>query len=341
MAKVSIKDIAKEVGVSKSLVSIVLNNRGDELSISKETQKKVQKAAKDLNYRPNQLARSLRLQKSNTVGLILPNITDRYFTSVANNVEKCADKNDYHIIICNSHEDQQKELKQIQMLIDRGVDGLIIAPSKKDQSWIEELNQANIPFVLIDRKFSNINTNYVIYENYQGAFNIISHLLELGYTKIAQLTLLPYMDVIAERDRGYREALQKYKIRYSKKNVQEISLNNMYENVKRAMQKLLSPPLSVEAIFTHNNVLAEYVLDCATELRLRIPRDFALVSFGDQNLFKSTNPSITCVSTPDDEIGENAMHILMNSIKGNSNKKSKIVLPTGIVLRESCGRFLK
>jgi len=340
MAKVSIKDIAKEVGVSNSTVSLVLNGRGNELSINKLTQEKVRNAAKKLNYRPNQLARSLRMQKTFTIGLILPNITDRYFASVANTVEKCADKNNYQTIICITHENEEKELKQIQMLIDRGVDGFIICPTKKEQKWIDELNQKKIPFVLIDRKFSDIDTNYVIYENYKGSFNITSHLLELGYTKIAQLTLVPYMEVIAERDRGYREALQKYNLRYNKKLVREISLENMYDDVKKNIKELLGSPISVQAIFTHNNVLAEYVLECANEMKLRIPLDFALVSFGDQNLFKSTNPPITCVSTPNDEIGESAMKILMNEINGKSKKNIKVILPTELVKRESCGRFL-
>jgi len=341
MKRVSLSDIAKKVGVSTSLVSIVLNGRGEELGINKETQQKVISVAKEMNYRPNQLARSLRLNKSNTIGLILSNITDKYFSRIASSVEKFAEKLGYQVIICTTHEKQERETEQIHMLLDRGVDGLIITPTKKDHSWIKDINQNKIPFVFIDRYFSKIDTNYVVYENFQGAFDITNHLLSLGYTKIAQLTLIPYMNVIAERDRGYREALMKNNIRYNKKLVKEICLDNMYDDVKKAIQELLRQPDSVQAIFTHNTVLTEYVLEVSAEMKLRIPKDFALVSFGDQKIFNSTNPSITCVKTPTDEIGEKAMEILMNSINNKIEPTlTQITLPTEIVLRESCGRFL-
>ncbi len=336
-----LKDIAKKVGVSKALVSIVLNDRGDELGVNKTTQQQIKATAKDLNYRPNQLARSLRLQKSNTIGLILPNITDKYFSNIASSIEKTADQYGYQLIISTSHEDEEREQRRINMLIDRGVDGLIITPSKKNDSWVKQLIKSKIPFVLIDRHFSKIDTHYVVCENYQGAYEINTHLLKMGYQKIAQLTLIPYMDVIAERNRGYRDALKQFNIRYSKKLVHEISLDRLYDDVKCAMQALFKPPVSAQAIFTHNNVLAEYVLQCASEMKLRIPRDFALVSFGDQNLFKSTNPAITSVKTPDTAIGQKAMEILQQEITGKlTGEKVRIMLPTEVVLRESCGRYM-
>ncbi len=342
MKRISLSDIAKKIGVSTSLISIVLNGRGDELGINKDTQKKVIDTAKELNYRPNQLARSLRLKRTNTIGLILSNISDTYFAHIAGSIERCAEKYGYQVIICTSHENQQKETEKIEMLIDRGVDGLIIIPTKKNHSWIKELKQNKIPFVLIDRYFPKIDTNYVVNENFQGAFDITVHLLKLGYLKIAQLTLIPYMNVIIDRDSGYRKALAQYNLRYNKKLVREICLDSMYEDVKSAMQELLRPPISAQAIFTHNNVLAEYVLEIASEMKLRIPKDFALVSFGDQNLFKYTNPSITCIKTPTEQIGKQAMNILMQSIESEVDVEySHVVLQTEIILRESCGRFLQ
>jgi len=167
-------------------------------------------------------------------------------------------------------------------------------------------------------------------------------LIHLGIKKIAQLTLFTYFDVIAERDRGYKEALAKHGINCNKEWVREISIENMHEDVKKALKELLKPPYSVEAVYTHNNVLAETVLECANEMNMRIPKDFSLVSFGSQNIFKLTNPAITCIQTPDEEIGTQAIEILVQSIKKkNTGKTVQKVLPVKLILRESCGRFFR
>lgn len=337
MKRKSLKDIARELGVSASLVSLVLNNRGDEVGISPATQERVRRLAKSLNYRPNQLARNLRLQKTQTIGVIVPNLADAFYARIVHRIQQLLGEHGFSVLVCSSEEDQQKEAREINLLRDRQVDGFIIAPTEKNSDLILKMRKAKIPFVLIDRYFPRINTNRVSFQNFEGALLAVQHLIARGYRRIAQLTISPHLFAIKERDRGYRTALKEAGLRFNKNLSCEIQPDSILHDVKQALDDFLALPNPPDAIFAHNNVIAGAVLDVAAEQGLRIPDDLALISFGDHALFKVTNPPVTCVDQPMEMIGEKSVEILLQEIEreGRPLNDQQIIFPTKLIARQS------
>lgn len=343
MKRTSIADIAKNLGVSKTLVSMVLNDQGDKNGISKDTQKRVLEMARKLNYQPNLFARGLRLGKSNTLGLIVADISNAFYSKISRSIEDNASKYGYNLMICSSDEKEDKELQLIQMLKERQVDGLIISSTLSSHEAILQLKKENYPFVLIDRYFPQINANYVIVDNYNGAFDAVEHLISLGYDKIAQITISPaHITSLKERTRGYREALKKHNIRYNKKLNREIPFGNIKDRVYKEIKDLIMPPYNVRALFVANNNLAIACLESINEMNLRIPQDIAFVSFDDISVFKFCYPPVTSIAQPVERICEEAVKMLVDEIESTDKviKKQHVVLPTDLIVRRSCGSFL-
>jgi len=343
MKRTSIADIAKKLNVSKTLVSMVLNGHGDKNGISRETQKRVMETAKKLNYQPNLFARGLRLGKSNTLGLIVADISNAFYSKISRGIEDNASKYGYNLMICSSDEKEDKELRLIQMLKERQVDGLIISSTLSKHEAILRLKKENYPFVLIDRYFPQIKTNYVIVDNYKGAFDAVEHLIKLGYDKIAQITISPaHITSLKERTRGYHDALKKYNLRYNKTFNREIPFGNIRDRVYNEIRELIMPPNNVRALFVANNNLAIACMESINEMNLRIPQDIALVSFDDINVFKFCYPPVTSIAQPVDKICEEAVKMLVNEIESSEKlmKKKHVILPTDLVVRRSCGGFL-
>lgn len=344
MKKASLSDIADSLGVSKTLVSLVLNNKGNKNGISQNTQKKVFAKAKELNYQPNQMARGLRLGRSETIGLIVADISNTFFARIARKIEDAASKHGYNVIYCSSDEKPEKEIQLIRMLKDRQVDGIILSSTLSDPTEIKNLIKENYPIVLIDRYFNKLNAHHVRIDNKGGALNITQHLINLGHQRIGILSVTPsHISTIADRVSGYKEALKQNGIKFNSKLNYEIGFHTLEKDVLSALKGLLKPPTSATAIFATNNIIARMCIRKLKEMNLQIPRDVALVSFDDIELFEFNYPPITAVSQPVDEIGENAVSILINQIK-NKNKDLKtvqqIVLPTNLVIRKSCGSYL-
>ena len=189
MKKVFLKDIAKDLNVSKTAVSLVLNNKGDENKISQDTQRKIIDYAKTHNYVPNQLARGLSRGKSETIGLIIPNISDTFYAKVASFIEKKAKEHGYTVIFSSSNEDPKMEAELIQSMLNRQVEGLIIASTQQNQKEIRSLKNGNFPFVLFDRHYPESETDYVVVDNFGGSRIATEHLLNLGRRKIGFVTL--------------------------------------------------------------------------------------------------------------------------------------------------------
>ncbi len=338
--KNSINDIANSLGVSKTLVSMVINNRGDEYGISKITQKKVWKKVKEVDYKPNLMARSLRLGKSNTIGLIVSDISNSFYSKIARNIERYAEAKGYNLIICSTDEDIPREIRLINMLKDRQVDGIIISSSQKDSAEFDLLIKDKYPFVLIDRYIPGLETNYVGVDNIKGTYDALMHLIKQGYDKIAVFAITPtYITPINDRIVGYMKALMDSGLNYNKNLLKEIPYNNIKHAVKDELKKLLLPKNKINAIFAINNSIAISCIEYFNEMHIKIPEDVALLSFDDIDLFKLTIPTITSVQQPIEEICKQAIDILENQInKNNSNSKykmQKIILPTNLKIRRS------
>ena len=343
MKKASLADIAKALSVSKTLVSLVLNGKGNEVGINVDTQKRVVAKAQELNYKPNQFARGLRMGKSNTLGLVVSDISNTFYAKICRSAEDYAARNGYNLFICSSDENAVKELHLIQMLVDRQVDGLIISTSQETTKEFTRLKKLKLPFVLIDRHFPRLDANYVTVDNFQGGYDATKHLLDIGHKRVGHLTISPsHLITVKERTRGYREALKDAGIRYEKSLVREIPFYNIHTRVKQEVKELLRSPHNISALFVANNNLATAVIECMNELQLRIPHDLALVSFDDVELFKLCYPPVTAVSQPIEEIGRKATEILIGQLKNPEKigQTEKVVLKTDLVIRRSCGSFI-
>lgn len=339
MKKVSLQDIAKSLDVSTALVSFVLNNRGDEKGIKKDTQQRVIDKAKELNYKPNHIARGLRLGKSETLGLIVADISNKFYAKIAKRIEEVASKYNYNLIICSSDENPDKEIKLIEMLRERQVDGLIISTTQKNPALFLHLKKEKFPFVLIDRQFNKLKTNYVGVENYKGAYEATNMLINSGYKRIAFFNISPtFLSSVKERENGYKDALKDNGIRVKSQFIKEIDFENIKKQVYQELTVLTQSPFNVEALLTVNNNIAVAALECIKELNIKIPNDLALVSFDEIELFRFCSPAITSIAQPVSDIGEEAVNILLDTI--NAKQSGLFIqkkLPVQIIIRESCG----
>jgi LacI family transcriptional regulator len=340
LKKTSLNDIAKSLNVSKALVSFVLNGHGDEKGISSETQKRVLDKAKELNYKPNQIARGLRLGKSHTIGLIVADISNKFYSKIARQIEIVASRHNYNLIFCSSGEDMAKEVELIDMLRERQVDGLIISTTQKEASAFTRLKREKFPFVLIDRSIPRLLSNFVGVDNFSGAFTATEHLIENGYQKIALLKISPsYLSTIKEREQGYREALKKNSLRINGKLIRSIDCFDIRNQVREALRELIQPPHSINALFSVNNNITIHCMEYLNEMNIRIPQDMAIVSFDDIDLFRLSYPTITAVAQPVKKIGEVAVNILLDEINEINPEIKQVSLPVKLIERRSCGIF--
>lgn len=341
MKKVSLNDIALELNVSKTLVSFVLNGRGDEKGISKATQKRVREIARELNYKPNHFARGLRLGKTHTIGLIVADISNKFYAQIASQIEKVASLHNYNLIISSSDENPEKEEALINMLKDRQVDGLIISTTQNDSQVFSQMHKEEYPFVLIDRNLPRLASNFVGCDNYQGAFDATSHIIENGYKKVGLLKISPsHLSTISEREFGYRAALKANGIRVNNRLIKTISFQEIRSSVREILQQLIQPPYSIDAVFSLNNNITVACMEYFNEMNLRIPQDVALVSFDDIELFNFSSPSITAVSQPVIDIGESAVKLLLSEIDQLSQDKTQVIFPVEVIKRRSSGLFV-
>jgi LacI family transcriptional regulator len=340
MKKVRLEDIASKMGVSKTLVSMVLNGYGDKNGIKKETQERVIALTRELDYKPNQVARSLRLGKSNTIGLIVADISNAFYAKMARNIEDECNKYGYNLIICSSDEKDAKEASLIRMLKDKQVDGLIISSTLVDNTEIMVMKQENFPFVLVDRYFPEISdTNYVVIDNYKSSFKAVKYLIDLGHLNIAMLSISPsHLTSVKDRNKGYFDALKKGNINTDHYLHCQIPFENIEQSVEYSVEKLLRYDQKVTAILTVNQNIALATLKSLKKYDVKIPDDISLITFDDLPVFELITPSITTISQPLDIISKNAVSILMEEINHKDKRKLKdqIVVSSFFELRESC-----
>lgn len=337
--KIALTDIAEALGVSRTLVSMVLNGQGDVHGISPITQAKVKAKAKELNYKPNSIARGLRTGKSNTIGLIVTDISNSFYATIARRIEDNLRNLGYHLIFCSSDERGEREEELIQMLRGRQVDGLILATTFQETKVLEEMIKDNYPFVLIDRHIPNLETNCVVVDNYNSSKNAVKHLIQKGHQEIGMLTISPsHLSTIQDRERGYKDALTDHKLSIQSDNICEIAFDDIYNQVGFSLKRMLEQPNPVTAIYAINNNIGKACLEHLVEMNIKIPEDVALLSYDDIDVFKFCG--ITAIAQPIEEIGDKAVSILLNNVKGktpNSSLCKQIVLPAQLQVRKSCG----
>lgn len=338
MKKIHLKDIAKSLNLSKTTVSLVLNNRGDEQKISKKTQKLIVDFAKKHNYKPNQLARGLSKGKSETIGLIIPNISNIFYANIASRIEKRAKDFGYSVVFSSSNEDPATEHDLISSMLNRQVDGLIIASTQKNLTEIKLLKYSGFPFVLIDRHYPNMETNYVIVDNYGGVRNATNHLWNNGRTRIGFVSLKLEMEVLKQRLFGYQNTINNLTNSQNNDFVKELSLENYKNEMKLALTELVISPNRVDAIIFATHFLASSGFRELLNMDVKVPQDIAIISFDEFSAFDLVDPPITSVIQPVTEISDFAVEILVDEMekKGIILEKNKI-LDTELMVRKSCG----
>lgn len=344
MKKTSLEDVAKELGVSKTLVSMVINGKASHYGISKATEKKVWEKIEEMGFKPNLTARKLRTGKSNVIGLIVADISNSFYAKIARSIEDAASQRGYHLVICSSDEKPQREAELISILCDQHqVDGLIVSSTLDSPATFKKLEQQNIPFIMMDREFPKYNFPSVTVDNRKGAEIAVTHLLEQGLSKIGMITLSPsHISTLSNRLEGYKDALKSRGINYNSKLVREVTFNNIEEEIQKQVSELLNLPYSVQGVFTANNIVALHTISVIQKMGLRIPQDVSLVSFDDIETFEFTYPPVTAVSQPLHEIGQEAVRLLFDVMENKDpNKDYKIVLPVSLIIRSSCGQKMK
>lgn len=351
MKKVSLDDVSKELNVSKTLISMVLNGKATQYGISKKTEERVMEKVKEMNFKPNATARKLRTGKSNVLGLIVADISNPFYAKIARSIEDTANKKGYYLVICSSDENPQREANLIDILAnEQQVDGLIVSSTLSDPDMFNVLKDQNIPFVLLDREFESGLYPSVTVDNRKGAEVLIQHVIDKGITDIGVITIsTSHISTLKDRINGYKDALEKNNAAFKESLIREVSYENMRDDVIKEVAFLLSPKNNIKAIFALNNLVALYTLEAIQLMGLNIPNDMSLVSFDDIEFFKFTTPPITSISQPLEKIGSQAMELLFELINNKENIKNgkeviqksidefRVVLPVDLVERLSCG----
>lgn len=334
MKRTSLQDIANEVGLSKTTVSWILNNKGKENNINPKTIEKVQEVAKEMNYFPNYLAKSLSLGKSNTIGLIVPRITDSHFAQIAETLEKEAYSQNYTVIYGSAEEQKYKEHNLIHTFLGKQVDGLIIASSLYNAEDIELLKYKNFPFVLIDRYYPEIETNFIVVEDEGGAYSIVSELIHKNKKRIGFVTVNSHLLPLTFREEGYKRALADAAIDIDRSLMKEVDFNNVKTSTYNNVKELVCNH-KVDAIFFTTHYLAANGFKCLKELDLSIPDDITICCFGDSHYLGLLDSPITVIPMPAEQIGQEALRILLNNIKHKNQPIEKIILPVKTKVRKA------
>ncbi len=329
--KITIKDIAKEANVSTATVSKILNNKDQR--ISSQTRKRVLEIAKNKNYIPNSMARSLVTKKTNTIGLILPDITNPFFPELARGVEDKANEEGYMIMFCNTDDDADKESNYLEMLAQKMVDGIILTQSANKEGNIETLNKLKIPVVLIDRDIEMKNIKgKVLVNNFSGAYEGVSYLIKKGYRKIAFITGPLSTTTSKERLNGYVKALEDAKIDVN----YELILEGEYK-AKWGIDGtnlLLEKKLKFDAIFCGNDLIAINAIKTLKERNIKVPNDVGVLGYDNIYLAEMIDPPLTTINQPAYKMGYEAVKLLIDILE--NNEKGRIIkLKTNLVLRKS------
>ena len=334
MKKVSMKNIAKELNVSITTVSFVVNGRNKEKGISDATTKKVKDLIEKRGFNPNASARALRTGKSNTIVLIVEDIANSFFGSIAKNIEAAAHKNGYKIFYGSTDNNNYTSESLIANMKNSGVDGFIITPTDSLSEEILNLKKENIPFVLIDRILPGIETNNVTLDNFKGAYELTKHLVDNGYERIGFITLSEGMSQMNDRKRGYQSALKSKKL---KESYLEVKFQDDGLFVIDKIVKYIKDNKDLDSLFFATNYLGIYGLEALQKIKLKIPNDIAVVSFDDNTLFKLNTPSITVASQPIEEIASTSIDLLLKNInkKGKALQCVSVSLKPTIIIRNS------
>lgn len=333
----TIKDIAKALGLSVSTVSKALRGSHE---ISGETKNHVLAYAREHNYKPNPIAQSLKRGRSKSIGIIVCNIDNNFFSQVINGIESVARQKDYNVIITQSRESYEREVANSEHLSSRSVDGLIISLSAETRNvdHLTKLHQKGLPIVFFDRVTDEIATHKVIANNFKGAYDATRHLLEQGFRRIAHITSSVSLSITAERLQGYKKALADAGLQPDERYIKLCEHGGMIqEETRQALSELLQLEQRPDAIFTASDRLSTTTLSLLRQMKIAVPQQIALVGFTNSISADIFNPSLTSVVQPALEMGQQVTDLLIQLIESKRpvTEFQKRILDTELKIRDS------
>lgn len=337
--KVTIYDIAKKLDITAATVSRALNNNP---KISPATRKLVLEAAAKMNYKQNKLAQALRSGKSNNVGVIVPRIDSNFFASVIRGIEEELHPEGYHVIICQTHEDETREIENINTLLNAQVDGILMSisnVSSEKENVIKRVISKNVPLVFFDRKMNVDGVSSVTINDYEGGYIATKHLIEQGCTKIAHLAGDQSLEIYQNRFQGYKQALLDNGISFKEEYVLRTK-SNVDAGIDAA-KKLLQLDIAPNAIFSSSDFAGLGAIQEIKERGIKIPKEFCVVGFGNEPFTKFMELSISSVDQSPMEMGKMAAKVFLEQINSTEQLKieKKVVLVPELLKRKSSNKL--
>ena len=328
----TIRDVAERAGVAPITVSRVINNSG---YVSPETRARVEAAIAELQYVPNSLARSLRFKRTHTLALVLTDITNPFWTTVARGVEDAASRHGFNVILCNTDENEDKQTEYLNVLLQKQVDGFLLVPARSTPEPIALIQRQRVPIVVLDRQVPGAQVDVVRGDSEGGAYELTRLLLSLGHRRIAMLSGPQGVSTAVDRVAGYRRAMREAGIAEETMRIYygEYTQDGGYRMAQEALAARPRPT----ALFAANNFIAIGALRALREAGLRVPEDIALVCFDDIPATLVIEPFLTVVAQPAYEMGQRATELLLARLSGQApDEYQEIILPAQVIVRKSC-----
>jgi LacI family transcriptional regulator len=325
----TIKDIAKRSNVAISTVSYVLNKSKN---VKPETRKKVLQAIEELNYRPNMTARSLKTKQSLTVGIILPDISNLFFIEVIRGIEDTLSENDYSVILCNSDENKQKEIKYISTLIEKDIDGIIFLGTGTNLTDLKK----NVPLVVVDRKLGD-QYSTVTTDNEKGGYMATMHLLERNHSEVILLTGPLTISTYFDRKSGYMKALKEKDVQFNELLVHECEVS--LKGGMLAVEQVLNSEIEIKSIFAANDLIALGAMRALIKRGFAVPGDVSIIGYDDIPMVSLVTPALTTIEQPKYEMGVKAGELLLQKIRNVKKNEGKtnmqVTLQPKLIIRET------
>lgn len=337
--RTSLKDVASAVGVSTTLVSIVLNGKAKQYRISENMAKRVFATAKEMNYSPNLVAQNLRGGKSQLIGVIVTDISNSFYSTISRIIEDRASELNYTVLFSSSDENLENTKRLINVLVNKGVDGLIVVPCDGSEEALKDLYDDKIPLVLVDRHFPNIDISYSCLNNFKATELATHHLISQGYRNISVVSYETKMNHILKRIEGYEKTMKKAGLE-NNINISRINISNPKLEMFDALDFLIQHK-NTDAVICLTNLLSINAIYCLKEMNIKIPKDIAFVGFNRSDVFNLMNSPITYIKQPIEQIANEAIKILMEQItNGETVIKSNSIAEPELIIQNSTPKRL-
>jgi LacI family transcriptional regulator len=335
---ISIKDVAKEAGVSISTVSNALNNSR---YVKEETKKRINEVAERLKYTPNIIARGLKTKSTNTVAVIVPDISNQFFAQVIRGVEEIARLRNYNVLLVCTYYDVLQEKTSIENLKKQFIDGFIFISGYDSSDHIRELNDNNFPVVVADRELEDTKVPSVLIDNFYAMKEVVNYLYDLGHNKIGYISYTyDNQTTVRKRFEGYCEGLKENKLDYNPDMVvisETLRLNEL-QGSHEAVRKIIKCKSIPSVIMTASDFIAVGVIEALKDLKIKIPEEISVIGFDNILISQYNSPLLTTVKQPKEKMGAIAMNLLLDIIEGKKIKDRNIVLPTKLIVRRSVAK---